>query len=62
MYLDEATHAYISQDICSFSKLKPYLSQPQVDSILLRLDASEHQAPSIEVTQKHFSTLEFGRC
>lgn len=57
VYIQEATLTNMSQEISNFKQLMPYLTQPAQKAAYKRLDATEHQAPYIEVTPKHHTLM-----
>ena len=60
VYVDNSSHGLLEQG-SSLAELAQYLTQPQIDSICARLEASADELESIEATNKHHSLQEYGR-
>jgi len=56
-YIKESILTALNAQICSFLDLNGYIAQPARKAALNRLDACEHDAPSIEVTPIHHSLM-----
>jgi len=56
-YVQESVLTALNSEISDFKELERHISPPAREAALNRLDATEHQAPYIEVTAKHHSLM-----
>ena len=56
-YVQESVLTALNAEINDFKELAQHITPPARKAALNRLDATEHQAPFIEVTDRHHSLM-----
>jgi hypothetical protein len=56
-YIQESILTALNGQIYDFKDLKPHISPSQRESLLNRLGACPHNPPTIEITPKHYTLM-----